>query len=662
MFKDKKTDEQMKKNLLLIILFLNLTSVLLFANSSSIYDNNSILYDYDSNKNPYSSVFATTPNNVTELQLFFDEIFENQIMDYQIPGVTLSVVNATDVLYLKGYGYADVEESKPVSPTTSMFRAASISKLFVWTSMMQLYEQGLLDLHANVNDYLTTFKIPNKFGAPITPYHLMSHSAGFEQIEHLTGKITKVDLLPFIDYLTDYMPNRVLPPGEVSIYSNYGAALAGYIVSQISNMSFEEYVEENIFDPLGMTYSTLRQPIPSEFADDLAIGYSLDSNEDFQAESFEYINAYPAGSLSMSALDAAKFMMAHLNNGSLGLNQILEGATAQEMHQQHFTHHPLVDGLAHGFMELTINGHRIIRHGGDLEYFHSALLLLLDQNIGFFFNYNAGHERPRMDVIYEFMDHFFPDSEPSPSVLTPPEDFKDRGKRLEGNYNSGRSPFGTPVKIQHIINYIHIDVTDDGYLLFGPFKFVEIDNLVFRDHNGTVLIVFKENSKGKIAYMCLSMNPVGAYIKQLGVDNAAVAWTLGFTGIGILLYTLSYSFIEWIIRKKHQQELQRSKTERIANKLSIVTSIGYILHIGIFGGLLATLFVSDKAIPFLKVLQVIPLLLMIPLGLLTIYTIFLWKDKLGRLIFRINRSLVIFTVGFLLWWMNNWNWLGFNFF
>ena len=652
----------MKKNTaFLLFLAFSLISVILLSPSNS----NSIAYsslDYlevNSEFNP-TTLSYNDPNNITELQLFFDEIFENQLTTYHLPGVTLSVVNATDILYLKGYGYADVEESKPVSPNTTMFRAASVSKLFVWTAVMQLVKQGLLDLHTDVNEYLSAFKIPDKYNTPITLSHLMSHSAGFEEVTYTTGKVNKVDLFPFEEYMTKFMPKRVRPPGEISAYSNYGASLAGYIVSQISNKSFEEYVEDNIFTPLGMTHSTFGQPAPSEFEGDLATGYSFSVNGSLQAESFEFVNMYPAGSLSISALDAAYFMMTHLNNGSLGSNRILEDETAQQMHLQHFTHHPDFDGFAHGFMEFTVNGHRFIWHGGDLAYSHSAFLLLLDQNIGFFFNYNS-NPMLRMRVIFEFMDHFYPTS--PPTILTPSVDFKERGKKFIGNYYSSRRPFSSPDKIGSIIEYSRLDISEEGYLLFGNLRFVEIDDLVFRAEYDPFRIAFRENSKGKIIYMFFSYDPTTALIKQLGVEKTAVAWGLAFTGIALLLYTLFYPFVGWIIRKRrHQEKPQRTRNERFTRKFLITTSSGYVLHLGIFGGLMSSLFISDAALPVLKVLQVVPFLLLIPLGFLIVSTFLLWKDKQWSLVLRINASLAIVTTGLFLWWMSIWNWLGFNFF
>jgi len=643
----------------LLVLTLILVIFLSPSNSNAISYSSLDYLEDNSEFNPIALAY-NDPNNVTELQLFFDEIFENQLADYNIPGVTLSVVNATDILYLKGYGYANIEESRLVSPNTTMFRAASISKLFVWTAVMQLVEQEILELDKDINQYLTSFKIPNKFDTPITLSHLMSHSAGFEVPTYKSFEVNEVDPLFFEEFMSKYVPKVVFHPGEISSYSNYGAALAAYIVGQVTNKSFEEYVEENIFTPLGMTHSTFRQPIPSEFEDDLVTCYSFCGDGIFQAEPFRFVPMYPSGALSISALDAAYFMMAHLNNGSIGTNQILEEETAQKMHLQHFTNYPSFDGFAHGFMEMTINNQCFIWHGGDFtNHAQSALLLLLDHNIGFFFNYNSALNL-RMNVINEFMNHFYPTSQPT--ALTPPEDFKARGKKYVGNYYTSQGPFSSADKIKNIIDYYQIKLSDEGYLLFRNYKFVEIDTHLFREQNGTIRMAFRANDQGKILYMFLSDVPIVTFIKQLGAERTATSWGIVFTVIVLLLYTLIYPLIGWIRRKRRKQKKpQRTRNERFTRKFLITTSSGYVLHLVIFGGLLATLLESDAALPLLKVLQVVPFLLLIPLGFLIVYTILLWKEKQGDLMLRINSTIVIITIGLFLWWMNIWNWLGFSF-
>ncbi|MFO7684066.1 MAG: serine hydrolase [Chloroflexota bacterium] len=171
----------------------------------------------------------------------------------------------TEVLRLlaKGYGLADRGNNRPVDGTRTLFRTGSVGKLITWTAVMQLAEQGRLDLHADVNDYLD-FTIPATFPEPITLAHLMTHTAGFADQGEALFVLSEEKMMPLRQYLTELQPARVFPPGQAQAYSNYGTALAGYIVERASGESFADYVETHIFAPLEMRHSTLRQPVPPE--------------------------------------------------------------------------------------------------------------------------------------------------------------------------------------------------------------------------------------------------------------------------------------------------------------------------------------------------------------------------------------------------------------
>jgi CubicO group peptidase (beta-lactamase class C family) len=279
-----------------------------------------------------------------DVEAFLDGLVPLQLKRDDIAGATVSVVKDGKVLFAKGYGYADVEKKKPVSAQDTLFRPGSISKLFTWTSIMQLYEQGKLDLDRDINDYLD-FKIPEAFGKPITLKNVMTHTPGFEeQVKDLfTVGNSKPDLG---QYLKTHIPGRVYPPGTVPAYSNYATAVAGYIVERVSGRPFDEYVTENILKPLKMTHSTFTQPLPSELAPLMSNGYRLGSGS---AESFEVVNPYPAGSLSSSATDMAQFMIAHLQDGQLGDARILKPETARLMHSRLFALDDAANAMCYGF-------------------------------------------------------------------------------------------------------------------------------------------------------------------------------------------------------------------------------------------------------------------------------------------------------------------------
>src|SRR5882724_1137165 len=165
----------------------------------------------------------------------------------------------------KGYGFADAKEKKPVDPDSTIFRMASISKLFPWVSVMQLVEQSKLDLDADANKYLD-FQIAPAFGKPVTLRNLMTHTAGFEEEIRDILLIDPKKATPLREFLIENQPRRMFPPGEVPAYSNYGVGLGGYIVQHASGQMFEDYVAEHIFQPLAMAHSSFCQPLAENLA------------------------------------------------------------------------------------------------------------------------------------------------------------------------------------------------------------------------------------------------------------------------------------------------------------------------------------------------------------------------------------------------------------
>jgi CubicO group peptidase (beta-lactamase class C family) len=197
----------------------------------------------ESNSNASLGSHQQGPTDPQELEAFIDGVMAAQMEAYHIPGATISVVKDGKLFFAKGYGYADSESRKPVIANETLYRIGSVSKLFTWTAVMQLAEQGKLDLNADVNTYLTDFKIPDTYPEPITLAHLMTHTAGFEDNYRIDARSAD-DVKPLGEYLANNMPARVRPPGEFTAYSNHGTALAGYIVEEVSGVSFDDYIEK----------------------------------------------------------------------------------------------------------------------------------------------------------------------------------------------------------------------------------------------------------------------------------------------------------------------------------------------------------------------------------------------------------------------------------
>ncbi len=437
---------------------------------------------------------------VDDVHAFLDGFVPMQLEREDIAGAVVLVVKDGAIFFAKGYGYSDVDKKMPVTVDATLFRPGSISKLFTWTAVMQLVEQGKLDLDRDINDYLD-FKIPEKFGKPITLRHLMTHTPGFEeQVKDLINE-EGTPIATLRQHLVSHMPQRIFPPGTTPAYSNYGASLAGYIVERVSGRPFNDYITENIFKPLGMSHSTFLQPLPAELKPLMSTGYKLGSGK---PKRFEIIEEAPAGALATTASDLSRFMVAHLQNGKFENTQILRPETATQMHARQFGLSPAQNAMCLGFYEETRNGHRIIGHGGDTIYFHSDLHLMPETGLGFFVSYNSpGKDEisPRSALWEHFLDRYFPYTPPSVAKLATAES---DARSVAGHYLASRRSEKNFLKVGAVDDNVQVIPIENGQIKIEPYKdfngqikkWQEIAPLVYRAVNGQDLVAFRQDERG----------------------------------------------------------------------------------------------------------------------------------------------------------------------
>ncbi len=378
-----------------------------------------------------------------------------------VAGAVVVVVKDGQALLVKGYGYSDVAARAPVDPERTLFRPGSTSKLFTWTAVMQLVELGKLNLDRDVNDYLD-FRIPDRGDGPITLRHLMTHTAGFEeQVKALILDDPKA-LRSLKDYVEHAIPVRLFKAGTTPAYSNYATALAGYLIERVSGQSFDDYIDAHIFKPLGMTHSSFRQPLPPALASDVAKGYELASQP---PQPYEIVTPAPAGSLAASGADMARFMIAHLEGGEYGGARILEPQTAKLMHETPLTIIPPLNRMLLGFYEQNYNGHRVISHGGDTNYFHSYLHLFIDDHVGLFVSMNSAGREGSAHVIREalfemFANRYFPGTPESRKVDAAM--MLADAKALAGYYENSRRIETSFLSVTGLIGPVRVDADKDG--------------------------------------------------------------------------------------------------------------------------------------------------------------------------------------------------------
>jgi CubicO group peptidase (beta-lactamase class C family) len=488
-----------------------------------------------------------------ELEHFIDGVIAAQQEANHVEGVTVAVVANGELFFAKGYGFADRAAGRRVDPERTMFRIGSVSKLFTWTAVMQLVEQGRLDLKADVNTYLSgsPVRVPATFARPVTMVDLLTHTPGFE--DHVLGLFgrTPAAMRPLGDVLAAEMPARVRPPGQLSSYSNHGTALAGYIVERISGMPFERYVEERILQPLQMTHTAVRQPVPNALKGNMSVGYRYADGEQ-KAEGFEFVPASPAGAVSASAVDMAHFMIAHLDEGKYGDARILGEATAREMRERLFGHVASLNGMLHGFYEMNRNGHRIYGHGGDTLWFHSQLALFPDARVGLFVSYNNDTgSAARSAIVKAFVNRYFPGPELSTPKTPAP---KAPAGKFAGSYRSIRMSYTSLTKIAALLQNVSVTELRDGRLLTSglggaPKRWVGVSPLVFRAADGDERIAFLEDAGGRVTHLVVDFPAIAferlGTLETPGFQSALMGGSL----LVLFLATLAWPAGAW--RRRH---------------------------------------------------------------------------------------------------------------
>ncbi|NGZ86172.1 serine hydrolase domain-containing protein [Duganella aceris] len=405
---------------------------------------------------------AAVALTAADAETWLDGLMPTALRIAGVPGAVVVLVKDGKPLLQKGYGYADWDKSTPVDPESTLFRPGSISKLFTWTAVMQLVEQGKLNLDTDLNRYLD-FKVPAYKGKALTLRHVMTHTTGLEE----AGRGLIVYDAPTPDLgqvLQRYIPPYLYEPGTTQGYSNWASALAGYIVQRVSGQSFDDYIEQHIFVPLGMKHSTFRQPLPAALRGQMSQGYG---SVDEQPKGYEVVNLAPAGSLAAPGADMGRFMLAYLGQGSLDGQQILKPETVRLMHTQITRGMPDLNGIGLGFYQQDTNGHRALGHGGDVNMFHSELYLLPDDGIGLYVSVNSPgrHDQGKWlrERLYQgFTDRYLPDQRQGAGAGVDMATAEAHARMMAGAYRNTRREDSTFMSALQLLSPVRVKVAERG--------------------------------------------------------------------------------------------------------------------------------------------------------------------------------------------------------
>jgi CubicO group peptidase (beta-lactamase class C family) len=573
-----------------------------------------------------------------DVEAFLDALIPSQLQNRNMAGAAVSVVKDGQLLLAKGYGYADFAGKKPVIADQTLFRPGSISKLFTAIAVMQLVEKGQLDLDKDVNEYLD-FQIPKTYAEPVTLRRLLTHTAGFEEVlkNLFVPNATKIKSLH--DYLVSAMPVRIFPPGKIPAYSNYGLCLAGYIVERVSGEKFDAYIDNHVLKPLKMQNSTFAQPLPETLTPHMSNGYRIATKP---AKSFEFVQAAPAGSLSTTATDMSRFMLAVLQNGTLEDGTILKPETIREMESRQFELHPELNGLGLVFFDYSTNGQRIVGHGGDTLWFHSDMYLLLDAHVGLFISYNsAGLPRPtsaRTEVERAFLDRYFPDTRPSAKDVDLAVAQKD-ARAVSGVYQTTRRGETTLLKITTLFGQTAVKSDRNGVLTIEDFKNLRgelkkwraVGPLIYDEVDGPGVIALRRDASGKVNEL-LPQLPVFEFQRVPWHESKNLIYPILGVALGLPILTVLCWPVALLVRKRYHRPLFTAARDRVIYFLSRVVCFLELGYVVILGVLLSRApenvsLLGDGLDPWLKLLHILGWSIAAAIIVLIISAARFWKTR-----------------------------------
>mgnify|MGYP006281005655 CR=1 FL=1 len=555
-----------------------------------------------------------------------DSFFRHALETHRIAGLVAAVVLEGEVVFLRGFGLADVERGIPVDAETALFRIGSVTKLITATAAMQLVEQGKLALDTDVNAYLETFQIPDTFARPVTLRHLLTHTAGFDDRFLAIGVPDPARLEPLGPYLARRLPPRVQPPGEILNYSNFGIVLAAHLVELASDMAFAEYADEHVFSPLGMETGGFRQPLPPEMAARLATSYVWRDGGYVAAPYQDAASqVWPAGAYAVTAPDMARFLRAHLRAGG----GILGEAALAEMHRTQFKNHPaMLRGQALGFHVCRAYGQRILWHTGRVNRFTGQLMLAPELDAGLYIACNTDSgDQIRTGAFELFARHFFPPAPPAPAqepIAATPEALE----ALAGGYRQVRTVRGSLAKLAFLGREVVLTARGGSLLQRGAFSTAPEDiwlpvertgpgpeGLVFEAQDSAVprRLAFRTGPSGRVKYLCLeapAFTVLDAFERLAWYESSLVHAVVA--GICLLVFLGVFGGALWRALRRFRRGgiVEDSPAGHVSRRLAVATAAFFVAFAA---GLAAALLSLDPyafafgAPPVLLALLALPL-------------------------------------------------------
>lgn len=521
-----------------------------------------------------SLIACTQINQIDSVELV--QIIETNIdtlmSEFKVPGAVISVVKDGKLFYTAGIGKENIEDDKSIDPERSQFRVASITKTFTAIAILQLVEDGKLDLHADIRTYLPEGQYPWDAEESFTIHHLLTHTTGMETSEFRISQAA-VDAKSLDVMIKTSICDQIFTPGEVFYYSNRGYGILGLIIEKLSGQKYEDYIQEHILTPMGMSNSTVYQHTEDHPIQQPVQPYYWDG--EFKKRDRLFLVNPAASNLNTTGADMAKFMIAMLDSAQVEGHRIISKQSYELMTKKQYAPAMDFESMGYGVMIENFKGQSGYHHGGGIDGFGSFYNFFPDLDLGIFMSESGGQENAgyAFSVIYSILDTLIMDYKET-FTKVPTEVAIRQAEKYEGRYQLTTVTKSTFERGQMLFGLDEpiVEHIGDGILTYAGKPYEPIDNNTYKIVDGRRKIGFDIDANGVPTYM--SQRLYWTYEKITWIESAT-ALRLGL-GIALVLLFISLIIRPLVLRKKHQRSI---------NWRSIVTASFGLMTVG-FGLLL----------------------------------------------------------------------------
>ena len=593
------------------------------------------------------------PAKVQSLPAFIDELVPKLMEQGHVPGAVVAVVYEGRIVLLRGYGQSRLDTASQVDASRTVFRIGSVTKVFTSVAALQLANTGKLDLQRDVRAYVPD--VPLAYGA--TTHQLLTHTAGLEERAEDASATPSARLRPLADRLRLNPPRQVIRPGTAYSYSNSNFELAGLVVERVSGLAYEQYMAERIFAPLRMTGTTADRPTDANVAEHLARGYRWTGGAQ-EAVTSRFSSANPSGSISTTAADMVRFMLALLGDGSVNDGRILSPEFVRTLFAPQYTPDPRIRSRGYAFLEWSSRGRRLYHHDGTLGDHIGVLMMAPADRFGIFVASNGAPPEGASigNLLLEPMLTYLVG--PATSPAPPPSPLPDAlagARRVAGTYRDFRHTRNDMARLMTLMPMIQSRVTvdGDGAIRWRGHRWVEVAPLVFRSTDppdysadGPDHIVFREDDRGKIGEL-----------HAWGATYERVAWTeqapfhLGLFACCLIAF-LAYGTSRGLGELRRRTTMEDGRAARRCALFVSLMNLGFVAGLPIFFNSLRTS--APLAPPVLTLWLMLPLASVVATALLPGFAAMAWRERWWtrgeRLRFSTIAGLSVAFMAFLNYW------------